>query len=272
MAVPSRHPPVTAEALTPEDLQALRTARDQLENPGLTARLADLVGTPLEKGLQALPRGAADKIGAVVDTALDKCLRLALRTLPAGAPADPSGRFHKVAAGVSGGVGGFFGLLALPVELPVTTTMMFRSICEIARSAGEDLETTEARLQCMSVFALGAGASRGPGSGTETGYFAVRAALATEMKAALQALSAGGEQAAKSLLVRLLTLIARRFSIVVTQQMAAKAIPVVGAALGATINVLFMDHFQAMARAHFTVRRLERRYGAHAVRMAYERV
>ena len=262
---------MTAEPLTPEDLQALRAARDQLENPGLTARLADLVGTPLEKGLQALPRGAADRIGAVVDTALDRCLRLALRTLGPGAPADPSGRLHKVAAGVSGGLGGFFGLLALPVELPVTTTMMFRSICEIARAAGEDLETTEARLQCMSVFALGAGGSRSTAhNATETGYFAVRAALATEMKAALQALSAGGEQAAKSLLVRLLTLIARRFSIVVTEQLAAKAIPVVGAALGAGINVLFMDHFQGMARAHFTVRRLERRYGTQAVRLAYE--
>ena len=31
-----------------------------------------------------------------------------------------------------------------------------------------------------------------------------------------------------------------------------------------------MNHFQSTARAHFTVRRLERAYGAAAVRAAYE--
>lgn len=31
-----------------------------------------------------------------------------------------------------------------------------------------------------------------------------------------------------------------------------------------------MDHFQAVARGHFTVRRLERRYGKSLVREAYE--
>jgi hypothetical protein len=33
----------------------------------------------------------------------------------------------------------------------------------------------------------------------------------------------------------------------------------------------FIDHFQELARAHFVVRRLERRYGKSAVRAAYER-
>jgi hypothetical protein len=48
------------------------------------------------------------------------------------------------------------------------------------------------------------------------------------------------------------------------------AIPIVGAAGGATINYLFIDHFQAMSQGHFTIRRLERAYGAEAVRTAYE--
>ena len=33
-----------------------------------------------------------------------------------------------------------------------------------------------------------------------------------------------------------------------------------------------MQHFQDMARGHFTVRRLERIYGTEAVRRAYERI
>ena len=44
-----------------------------------------------------------------------------------------------------------------------------------------------------------------------------------------------------------------------------------GALGGAAVNYAFIDHFQEVARAHFVVRRLERRYGKSAVRAAYER-
>ncbi|MNL60800.1 hypothetical protein D3C87_1846440 [compost metagenome] len=39
---------------------------------------------------------------------------------------------------------------------------------------------------------------------------------------------------------------------------------------GSSINVLFMDHFQDMARGHFVIRRLERKYGAEEVRRHYQ--
>ena len=45
----------------------------------------------------------------------------------------------------------------------------------------------------------------------------------------------------------------------------------IGALGGAAVNYAFIDHFQEVARAHFVVRRLERRYGKSAVRAAYER-
>ena len=48
--------------------------------------------------------------------------------------------------------------------------------------------------------------------------------------------------------------------------------PVIGALGGAAVNYAFIDHFQEVARAHFVVRRLERRYGKDAVRTAYERL
>jgi hypothetical protein len=71
-------------------------------------------------------------------------------------------------------------------------------------------------------------------------------------------------------LVRLITQIAARFSIPVTEKAAAQAVPIIGAAGGALINTLFIDHFQDAARGHFVVRRLEREYGPQAVRAAYE--
>ena len=52
----------------------------------------------------------------------------------------------------------------------------------------------------------------------------------------------------------------------------AQAIPLLGAAGGATINLLFMDHFQHMARGHFIVRRLERAYGKELIRETYQRM
>ncbi|MDH3252238.1 MAG: EcsC family protein, partial [Ignavibacteria bacterium] len=39
-----------------------------------------------------------------------------------------------------------------------------------------------------------------------------------------------------------------------------------------TINLVFMSHFQDMARGHFTIRRLERSYGENLVRQEYERL
>jgi hypothetical protein len=45
---------------------------------------------------------------------------------------------------------------------------------------------------------------------------------------------------------------------------------VIGAATGAAINLVFMDHFQEMARGHFVVRRLERKYGRELVQANYD--
>ncbi len=64
--------------------------------------------------------------------------------------------------------------------------------------------------------------------------------------------------------------IATRFSVVVSERSAASALPVLGAVGGATVNMLFMNHFQRVARGHFAVRRLERQYGAAVVRRLYD--
>jgi hypothetical protein len=45
---------------------------------------------------------------------------------------------------------------------------------------------------------------------------------------------------------------------------------VVGALGGAAVNYAFIDHFQDVARGHFTVRRLERLYGKELIRSEYD--
>jgi hypothetical protein len=72
--------------------------------------------------------------------------------------------------------------------------------------------------------------------------------------------------------VRLIARIASRFGVVVSEKAAAEAVPIVGAAGGATINLLFINHFQSMARGHFIIRSLERKWGEEVVKKEYERI
>ena len=52
----------------------------------------------------------------------------------------------------------------------------------------------------------------------------------------------------------------------------AQSVPVIGAAGGALMNVIFMNHYQDVSKGHFTVRRLERQFGPEVVRDAYARL
>ena len=62
-----------------------------------------------------------------------------------------------------------------------------------------------------------------------------------------------------------------RYGVVVSQKSAFQLLPVVGAATAAAINVAFLDHYHHVARYHFGLRQLERRWGGSVVRARYER-
>jgi EcsC protein family len=144
-------------------------------------------------------------------------------------------------------------------------------IGDIARAEGEELRDPETALSCLQVFALGG--LKGETDAANSGYFAVRGLLAKSVAEAARFIVDRGVLAEGGpVLVRLLAQIASRFGIVVTQKVAAQAVPVIGALGGAAVNYAFIDHFQEIARAHFTVRRLERRYGKDVVRMAYDKL
>ena len=255
--------------MSEDDLAALRRAVASLEHPGLAARLTNMVGKPIELIGYALPASASQAITAATSKALEMALEVALRSMHQ-APRAGSQLFHKALATVSGAAGGAFGLAALPIELPLSTIIMLRSIAEIARSEGEDLSDPEAALSCVQVFALGG--RPGSADASESGYFAVRGMLAKSVtQAARFIVERGVIEEGGPILVRFITQVASRFGVVVTQKLAAQAIPLVGALGGAAVNYAFIEHFQEVARGHFTVRRLERAYGKEAVRKAYER-
>ena len=164
--------------------------------------------------------------------------------------------------------------------------IILRSIGDIARSKGAKLSDPETRLACLEVFALGSGDDRRPGGAVEVlsedarseeglirvGYFVTRAALAQQVTAAAEILTKGSTLVTTSAMTRLISNIASRFGVAVSEKVAAQAVPIVGAIGGGLINALFVDHFQNTADAHFTVRSLERKYGADVVKQQYEQI
>ena len=251
--------------LSASDREALLAAKLVLEHPGIAARAAELLGYPIERGIENLPPTVQRALARGTRSALTFGLRIALFTLDKSPGREASPFLHKIAGTVTGAAGGFLGFAALPAELPLSTLIILRSIADIARSEGEDLEEVESRLACLEVLALGGGRDESYRS-AETGYYAARLALAQSFKKAVA--HVGQHGLGRKLAPPVADWIARvaaRFSAQISQELMAKAIPFVGAASGAAINAMFVQHFQDVARAHFTIRRLERRYGAGAV-------
>jgi hypothetical protein len=256
-------------SISSPEIQDLRLAKGFLENPGLAAKISHVFGAPIENGFQFLPKTWKPRLVDATRKSIEAAFDVAARTIDGNSSRAPSDWWHKVAVGTTGAAGGAFGLPALVIELPVSTTIMLRSIADIARSEGEDIWTTESKLECIQVLALGGVSQKDDAA--ETGYFATRAAMSKAVSDALRHIAEKGiiEKGAPAI-VSLIVAVASRFSITVSEKVAAQAVPILGAVGGAVINTLFMDHFQRMARGHFIVRRLERVHGPSEVRRVYQ--
>ncbi|MFO1134618.1 MAG: EcsC family protein [Rhodoblastus sp.] len=260
----------TSSSMSPADLAALANAVEALEKTSFAARATALLGRQIELAGKLVPAKISTAVSKAAASALKAAMHVALSSLK-NRPQKDSRAFHRTLAAASGAAGGAFGLASLPVELPVSTTVMLRSIADIARAEGEDLTNPEAALACLQVFALG-GQSAGADL-MDGGYFAMRGLLAKSVsEAAAYVAQKGVVDEAAPVLVRLLGQIAGRFGVVVSQKLVAQAVPLIGAVGGAAVNVAFTDHFQSLAKGHFTVRRLERLYSPDIVRAEYERI
>ena len=160
-----------------EDADVLRRAKDTLENPGLAATITNLIGLPLERAMKQLPNKWLTIIHRAAHHSLMIALDAALATVETQRPAPSRNGLHRLMVAGTGAVGGAFGVAALPLELPVSTMVMLRSIVAIARAEEETLHSLETKLACLAVFALGGASELDDAS--ESGYFAIRAALAT---------------------------------------------------------------------------------------------
>jgi len=279
-AINSPQPPPLPSSILPtsQDWRDLQRAVELLESPTLTAKMANLIGSPLEFAVKRLPDSVSRRIHGAVEAALFKSAQAALWSMDNTPGKAASTRWHKLAAATSGAVGGAFGFTTLFIELPVSTTIMMRSVADVARSEGFDLREMSTRHACLEVFALGG--NSGKDDASETGYYITRGFTAEVMRhlsAELAGRAVGGSpvmigltpKEAGKWLAKIVEKVAARFGVVVTEKFAAQAVPIVGAVAGATLNTMFTDYYQDVARGHFIVRRLERSYGYETVRAAY---
>lgn len=210
---------------------------------GLLFQVINRMGGQVETGLKALPGPVKRRVEEAARTALLRSYHLADRSRDHWAfrRALSSDRGNKVAATLSGAIGGLGGLPATLAELPVTTTVIFRAVQGVAEAHGEDPRSAETRLECLRVFGSG-----GPGAdddGIDTALLSARMALTGP--------------AVHGLVAR----IAPRFATVLGQKLAAQAVPVLGAAAGAGTNYAFVDYYVEVAHIHFALRRLARDHG-----------
>jgi len=205
---------------------------------GLLGKAGENVGGIADK---VLGEDWRDKVGDVATAALRTAYDVGTVGMDADSKDDPWEWFHKMAVSVTGFVTGLAGLPGALIDLPITTSLIMRSVADIARSEGEDLSDPGARMACIEVFSFG-----GPeedDDSAELGYWATRAAVThTTVDLAIRA-------------------VATRFSAVVSEKVMAQAVPVAGGVAAGLLNYAFMSFYQQMARAHFAIRAVERKYG-----------
>ena len=255
--------PALVPKTLPEDARLdVARAAALLERPSVAARIAALVGLPAQRLAERLPEPLRNGLSGAVQAALTVAVAAAERSAPGSAPFGlPPEAWQRGLVAASGAVGGALGFKGTLAELPLTTTLLLRDVLAVAAEEEEPEESRAA--EALKVFALGSRSAEDDTAGA--GYFALRLALAEATPGMIA-------QAATGALPGLVGLVAQRFTGPVATKLAAQAAPVIGAATGAGINLLFRSHYRDAARGHFLLRRLERRHGPERVRAAYAEV
>ncbi|MGX9357141.1 EcsC family protein [Roseobacteraceae bacterium S113] len=219
-----------------QELDALRKRYDAAGGLGL--HVLNLVGGQAENLLERLPDGIKDRL----ESATERALLIALDAAGASRARvpDQSSWVNRAVTTAMGAAGGFGGLPTALTELPVTTTLLLRTIQGIARAHGFDPDDPEIARECLYVFA-----AAGPLEHDDGANMAFLAARVTLTGGTVQGLIAR---------------IAPRLAGALGQKLAAQAVPVLGAAAGAATNYAYTSYYEEMAAVHFGLKRLALRH------------
>lgn len=235
----------------------LRTAAVRLRRgSGVLVRVADLMGGAVGRSFKlgarrvGLPPDTQEKLKGLAAAVVARAFEVAILRLKSDRTRGlPGQEVTRAVVVLSGAVGGFLGLGGFLPDVTVTTFAIMRSIARIAQEEGEDLADEDTRRACLQVFALTPG--RGGQTESDVGYYSARLLMQGRP------------------LVMLLSEVAGRYGVSISQKLAVQTVPFVGAVGAAALNAAFLRHYQDAARAHFVIRRLERSYGAAMVSHAW---
>ena len=224
-------PPVQKALDEGQVLDRLAVRYSAATGPGMT--LMNKLGEQADGLANYIPEGAQAGLHVATEKALHGAIRAAdisHKILP-----KDDARLTKIVAAAMGAAGGVGGIGTALAELPFTTTLFLRSIQSAAREEGFDPKAQNVRFDSIRIFA-----SNGPLSNEETdlAFMAARMAVAGPT---LQALA---------------TKVAPRLALVFGQKIAAQAMPIMGAAAGASINTIYATYYREIAHVHFGLRRL----------------
>lgn len=205
------------------------------EANSLLVQMFTFVGGQIEDVVKRLPKGTQERIHNTTYKALESAYRAAKSSHKTRFAGD---RSHRITAAAFGALGGLGGLPSALSELPFSTTLILRSIQEIACECGEDITEQEMQLACLQVMS-----AAGPLAEDDGADFAFLGARVAMTGTAVNTL---------------LSTVAPRFATILAQKLGTKTVPVIGSLAGAGTNIAFMRYYQEMAHVHFGLRRLVR--------------
>jgi len=274
---------ISTKTISNQDLELLKASKNKMEQLSLAIRAVNKIGNATESTIKMIPEKALETLQKSTKSILLGIIKSNLISIKKNKTfKKPSNHTYKIIVTGSGALSGFLGsstgigTAIFISELALTTKFIMRTIMDIARSEGEDIYTLEGQLACLQVFALGG--SSNEDDGMETSYYTTRTALATSLKKVtasglkmtLDGLVKGSTTLGSKTLTNFISKIASRLTVLISEKFLVQIIPVISAVSGGALNYIFIDHFQNMATAHFTIKRLERKYGIEKVKASYD--
>jgi hypothetical protein len=219
------------------ELSALAQRHRRASGVGL--QVLNFVGGQAENLLERLPDRVKDGLEDATTRALAIAMRAAIQSR--GMVPDQKGWLNTALTTGMGAMGGAGGLPTALAELPVTMTVLLRSILGVAAEHGFDPDDPEVQKECLLVFG-----SAGPLTADDGADMAFLSARVTLTGATVHGLIAR---------------VAPRLATVMGQKLATQTVPLIGAVAGAATNYAYTSYYQEMAQVHFGLRRLSEKTG-----------
>lgn len=248
------------EILPPQDelpaeikAEIRKIAKNYIEANNLLVWIISLAGNLVENQMDRLPDKTKLKINKAIQPALHKVFDMAvnlhdyeeelnqnetIKKLKAKLNNRAFKSSNQVAATLSGLVGGVGGTYTTLLELPVAFGLIFKEILKVSTEYERDPRSESTRMECLAIFLSGTNLEEDDYS--DSGFIAARIALT-------------GSNAV-NLINRFAPGLIRIFGPRIVSP------PVIGAAIGATINYVYIDYFRKIAHVQFRINKIAKSY------------